>query len=601
MLLQKARERRRTDAGQGRKKNRNDRLHVCKYALFFVFAMSTFLFGRSGGAAMTGINMTKHNLSVTGPGPIKALTETRICIFCHTPHNAAPRTPLWNRAVTAKSYELYQSGTMVAGLSQPSGPSRLCLSCHDGTIALGTVLNPGKGINVAGAITPNLPSYIGSLSSDHPISFSYYAATSDPNIRAVPPANLTLYGQGFIECSTCHDPHDDTYGKFLVMDNRGSALCLACHVISGWDLSSHKNSLKTLTSPLPGLEWTHWTTVADYGCESCHVSHNAGGQERLLRYQEEEKNCYDCHNGTVAQKNIYAQFQKISRHPVELTTGVHQPTESPTLITSRHVECVDCHNPHTVNPNPSSQTDVGGVSGMTENVSGMDKNRNAAVPAAYEYEICFKCHADLNQMVPFIPRVLSNTNMQSAFDLSNPSYHPIEGTGANMQIPSIPSPLLPTLTASSIIKCTDCHADDGGVSNGPHGSRYSPILRDEYETTINTPESFQSYALCYRCHNRDSILRDDSFRKNMTTMKGGHSGHLASNTPCSVCHDPHGIVNTPGTGDHTNLINFDTRYVSPVSGNLYPVFTDTGTFSGSCTLVCHTATGDVTHVNTSYP
>ena len=33
---------------------------------------------------------TKHNLSLSGPGPIQAQGETRICIFCHTPHNAAP-------------------------------------------------------------------------------------------------------------------------------------------------------------------------------------------------------------------------------------------------------------------------------------------------------------------------------------------------------------------------------------------------------------------------------------------------------------------------------------------------------------------------------
>ena len=51
--------------------------------------------------AQTGIIHTKHNLSITGPGEIKALTEDRICVFCHTPHNAAPRTPLWTWTVAA--------------------------------------------------------------------------------------------------------------------------------------------------------------------------------------------------------------------------------------------------------------------------------------------------------------------------------------------------------------------------------------------------------------------------------------------------------------------------------------------------------------------
>ena len=31
---------------------------------------------------------SKHDLSSRGPGPIRAVQESRICIFCHTPHNA---------------------------------------------------------------------------------------------------------------------------------------------------------------------------------------------------------------------------------------------------------------------------------------------------------------------------------------------------------------------------------------------------------------------------------------------------------------------------------------------------------------------------------
>ena len=51
------------------------------------------------------------------------------------------------------------------------------------------------------------------------------------------------------------------------------------------------------------------------------------------------------------------------------------------------------------------------------------------------------------------------------------------------------------------------------------------------------------------------------------------------------------------TGSHTHLINFDTRVVLPKAGAANPVFTDTGTFSGSCDLVCH----GVVHDGASYP
>ena len=29
---------------------------------------------------------TKHNLSASGPGTVKATIESEVCIFCHTPH-----------------------------------------------------------------------------------------------------------------------------------------------------------------------------------------------------------------------------------------------------------------------------------------------------------------------------------------------------------------------------------------------------------------------------------------------------------------------------------------------------------------------------------
>lgn len=196
----------------------------------------------------------------------------------------------------------------------------------------------------------------------------------------------------------------------------------------------------------------------------------------------------------------------------------------------------------------------------------------------------------------FVPRVVNSTNTRLEFSTLNPSYHPVIGIGRNPNVPSIPSSLEPTLTASSIIYCTSCHSDDAGVSRGPHGSSYAPILRDRYETIDGTTESSAVYALCYRCHNQSSILSDASFRTKIaktTVTGGGHSGHLAMGAPCSACHDPHGIRDNGLSGSHTHLINFDTRIVTSVN----PVFNDAGLFSGSCTLVCH----GVTHTNFSYP
>ncbi len=560
-----------------------------------------FLLTISSLQASTDIVRTKHNLSVTGPGEIKALSETRICVFCHTPHNAKPLTPLWNRELEPVNYDVYASSTLRASPSQPEGPSRLCLSCHDGILAIGMVLRPSGGIEVSGAITPGRRSYIGTdLSDDHPVSFSYLDSLSNPEIVPVPPYDLTFYGfQYNIHCSTCHDPHNNQFGKFLSMDNRYSGLCLKCHLKNGWEFSSHKTSIATWNGVEPdpwpftgrGTDFS-WLTVTENGCENCHTPHGAGGKWRLLYHQEEERNCYKCHNGNVAQKDVYSQFQRISRHPVEdttigLTASYHLPEEQIPLW--GHVECMDCHNPHTVNDSPADPPYAGG---RLTHVNGIDRNGGFVTNVSYEYEICFKCHGDSSGSIPFVPRVVNTVNTRIEFNPLNPSYHPVIESGKNTDVPSIPSSLRPELTPSSIIRCSDCHqADDspstgGGGARGVHGSQFRPILAERYETADGTPESYNSYALCYRCHNRDSILSDESFQRNISG-RGGHSGHLLNNISCAACHDPHGVELSPDSGDHSHLINFDTRITQPAEGNLYPRFIDYGTFSGACVLVCH--------------
>lgn len=568
--------------------------------LLLLFSIIMLLLAGAPDAKVGGIMNTRHNLSITGPGELKALTETRVCVFCHTPHNAAPRTPLWNKQLEPVNYDVYASTSLHVTPGQPTGPSRLCLSCHDGTVALGSVIHPAGGIATTGEITPSRPSFIGtSLRGHHPIAFSYLDARANPEIYPTPPLSLHFYGASLtVHCTTCHDPHDDSFGKFLVMDNRYSALCTQCHVKNGWSATTHRTSAAVVSGvlPIPPRTWPAWLTVAEWGCEECHTPHSAGALQRLLYFNREEDNCYFCHNGTVAKKNIYSQFQKISIHKVAAATGVHSPTESPARITD-HVECVDCHEPHTVN---SRTANAPFVSGRLDNVTGVDITGSGIRTAAYEYQICFKCHADSTPSLAFSPgfpllRAFNTTNLRTKFNATNPSFHPVEAVGKNMTVPSIPSQYMLTMTASSVIYCTDCHDSDESISiggtgpKGPHGSVYPPILRERYETTDNTMESFQTYALCYRCHNRDSILANQSFKR--------HQQHIVNDrTPCSICHDPHGIPLDTATGNHTHLINFDTRSVLPYPGQAYPKYTDTGGGTGSCLLVCHSHQ----HFNSSY-
>ncbi len=530
---------------------------------------------------------SKHNLSITGPGNIKSTSEDQVCIFCHTPHHSSNTVGfLWNRQEVTTVYTPYQSSTLFASVGQPTGASKLCLSCHDGTIALGSVLSESQEIPFSGGIRfmpPSSPALLGTdLSDDHPVSFVYDSQLAQSHGELVDPAllppDVKLDKNGQLQCTACHDPHDDEFDFFLVTPNPFSDLCLACHQPDGWPQSSHATSNATWNGqgadPFPRSDAL---TVAENGCANCHRAHSAGGTERLLNQQFEEDNCIICHNGNVAATDIEAVITKPSRHPVQDFTLVHDPTEDFSLGgVPRHVECQDCHNGHQVNAQPSPGAPV--VSGANAGVTGITLNGQQVENAQNTYEICFKCHADDNVINTLpITRVLPNLNTRTEFNPGNPSYHPVAAPGVNPDVPSLISPL----TTSSIITCSDCHSnDDLSGPRGPHGSNNSFMLERAYDTNDFANESASTYALCYKCHSCASILSDQSFSE--------HSDHIVDeNSPCSACHDPHGISATQGTmANNTHLINFDLSIVQGIGGNP-PTFTDQGRFAGSCTLVCH--------------
>ena len=125
--------------------------------------------------------------------------------------------------------------------------------------------------------------------------------------------------------------------------------------------------------------------------------------------------------------------------------------------------------------------------------------------------------------------------------------------------------------------CSDCHAASGGQARGPHGSQWSPILKLRYDRNDPNSESTADYALCYSCHDRDSIRGDDSFAEHDKHIRG-------EDAACYVCHDAHGVA-TAGVGDGTHLINFATDVVTSSGGRLEWI--DDGNFRGTCWLTCH--------------
>jgi len=538
---------------------------------------------------------TKHNLSISGPGPVKSTTEGEVCIFCHAPHHASRDVPyLWNRSNSTANYIPYQSSTLHATVGQPTGSSKLCLSCHDGTVALGALLTRPSEVPFVGGIrfVPEGPARLGTdLSDDHPVSFVYDSALAASNFEladpSILPPQVQLDRNKELQCTACHDPHKNDYGKFLVMSNQYSGLCTTCHDKNGWSQTSHSTSNKQwngagtnpwFNSPYP--------TVAENGCGNCHVSHSAGGHERLMNFAIEEDNCLVCHNGNVATNNIENEITKPFGHFVQNYFGIHNPAENFVLGgVQKHVECPDCHNPHQSNPMPSSGVPY--VSGATQGVSGIDGSGQAVQYAQNQYEICFKCHGNNNFISGLaITRQIDQLNTRLEFDQANPSFHPVMGPGVNSNVPS----LLPPMTTSSKILCTDCHNNDSVTGpKGPHGSMNRYLLAKNYTTADNTVENPRTYELCYTCHNRSNLLADQSFKH--------HNSHIVNyRAPCSACHDAHGVSITQGNSvNNAHLINFDLAIVQPNSlGQLY--YQKSGTYSGSCSLNCHGAN----HVQRSY-
>ncbi len=293
---------------------------------------------------VSDVRGTKHNLSVSGPGNVKALSETQVCVFCHTPHGGAPAPTglLWNRQLSGATYTAYQSSSIEADIAElslgPGGTSKLCLSCHDGTLAIGNVnvLNATGPATVAlqgTAADGTMPSGAGAdtgftrrlgvdLTNDHPISFTFDAALAarDGELRApdgvkvgnrlvgVSPKPVLPLDAQQVQCTSCHDPHvrdnDPAKGniKFLRANRFQEApatggayspatdiICLGCHDKAGqtWAASAHANplvatQLYTLAASTQ-REFPDNAPVWKTSCLNCHDTHTVRGARRLLR------------------------------------------------------------------------------------------------------------------------------------------------------------------------------------------------------------------------------------------------------------------------------------------------------------------------------
>jgi len=533
-------------------------------------------------AAQTSVARTLHNLTATGPGPTKDTQPAGTCVYCHTPHNSNPTPALWNRDTSGVTYQIYSSSSMQATVNQPTGSSRLCLSCHDGLLALGNLRVTGHKGSAPGSLgTMKGRAVRGTdLRGDHPVSFSYDAGLVARRRELLPPEalprSLRLDASGQMQCTTCHDPHEDRNPKFLRMNPANGALCTSCHRQQRWSASSHALSMARWNgsgiSPWPA---DAPQTVAANACGNCHRAHAAPHGERLLAQANEPDACNICHSATVTGKNIAAEFAsgaKFSRHPIEVAQWLHTPNEDPATM-PRHVACADCHNPHAAT---AALTASGPLPGPLQDAVGADVNGTRVAPAVAEYQVCIKCHDAREPPTPGATRVEPTRSVRAKINPGNASFHPIATVGRN---PSTRG-LLGGYTAASQIGCIDCHNNSERAPRGAHASRYAPILELNYSALDMTAESPVAYDLCYKCHDRNAIVSDlpGTFPHRVHVVKAQAS--------CASCHDAH------GSRANAHLINFMTRDASgrAVAGPTATGRVDYQTISpgkGTCYVKCH--------------
>lgn len=204
-----------------------------------------------------GIRTSPHNFATRVWN-----STTEICRVCHVPHDHARATQrylnglLWNHAVSSATYVMYDvawSSTLGGAQSaQPDGTSKLCLACHDGTVAVDTFDKYAGGTVDINDVNPNfrIPGFASpnglDLRGTHPISIAF--PTGETGTQFTNPS-VALWSKGAtvastldmgkIQCSTCHDVHDQdavAYTHLLrtaqtvAEGGVASGMCLTCHV-----------------------------------------------------------------------------------------------------------------------------------------------------------------------------------------------------------------------------------------------------------------------------------------------------------------------------------------------------------------------------------
>jgi len=469
------------------------------------------------------------------------------------------------------------------------------------------------------------------------------------------------------DCIKCHYMGDHMQGTVKLLDpdmgylnvitydplNKSSveSFCLKCHDSNGanGDLTPFSDNVS-----VPVIDASMWAasshktngTSSANTCLGCHDNGHGSNKSNLIGpfayagpgtgtdlMNEEEGFCFTCHGSAGPALQVHLAFggtntaTSFYKHDPSATYRKHLNSENTGAAfggTNRHVECVDCHNPHGAKAGtataPTILPTLVGAEGVEPTYAGAGAPTGFTWQSAVtqEYQVCYKCHSSFTTLPTYLPsgwnttiqadglkklttggtntQIADSRDMAQEYNPNNQSFHPVMAVGKN---PGILATAFQTgWTATSRVYCTSCHNSNvvtTGYGRGPHGSANLHLLdagtgasTTGFKTVhngVNTPTT----DFCTKCHQATAYISN-----NTGSRFAYHMYHVANKTQegCYICHDTHGseqfhLINF-NRNEYSNRPTNTTFCITSVGTNTQAAFVHAaGTGSNSCTITCH--------------
>ncbi|HFE38126.1 MAG TPA: hypothetical protein ENK06_06865 [Gammaproteobacteria bacterium] len=499
---------------------------------------------------ISDIRNTKHNFAsndiVALPGgasrDVKAANVNQVCVFCHTPHGkpglaSGERQFLWNRSLDGAGYTRYDSSSLNLDKSEALGKgSKMCLSCHDGTVAIGQLdvingrLNQefsdismiGDNVN-AGLLTGSRSNLGQDLSNDHPIGFTYSSQLVTDDGELVDPnsaegAHIGVpVGRGLAQNNLIVEQSGGTPAANQPTDVTGAGISVPLEsIVTGLGNRDSQGNLARVFVDAPG--------TGSVECTTCHDPHirstdNAVNIKflRLRRFQKNagpvaangfninnDINCLACHKKTGWEDSAHASSTAATQ---VYDDTVADDREFPRDTQMWEASCLNCHDPHTVN---------GARWLLTTN-----ENTTVGSEASDVDRACYKCHTGNSPAVTSGATVIDSEALLGG----HAGFTFVAGDTAHQPGSDNTVSFLAESSESLQVRhvgCSDCHnphamttglhvnngsADNNNVSgalsrvSGLAASDSSGVFDPYGSEDTATPEiATKEYQVCFKCH-----------------------------------------------------------------------------------------------------